>query len=57
MIRDLDAKHKNTPAGIFAQMAVLQFQAKIEGVMVEKHEHSHVFEGEVFIGNEKIDSE
>ncbi|HJV19297.1 MAG TPA: hypothetical protein VJ552_05405 [Sediminibacterium sp.] len=57
MLRDLEARHKNTPSGIFAQMAVLQFQAKIEGVMVDKHDHVHSFEGEVFIGGEKVNSE
>ena len=54
MLSALPAKIKKTPSGIFAQMAVLQFQAKIEGVMVEKHDHSHTFEGEVYIGGQQV---
>lgn len=54
ILRDLEIKHKNTPSGVFAQMAVLQFQAKIEGIMVDKVEHSHVFEGEVYIGGQQV---
>lgn len=57
VLRDMDSRFKKTPQGVFAQQSMLQFMAKLDGVMVDKAELSIDTDAVVVIGKNVVSKE